>query len=99
MPRVNCRIIPEPQEETRPIYRKNSTKVEPFIVGKGDIDVFVADVTTLLLKMFRKVKPAADAVSELSIIQRSCVRQAHDLLDNYLNFGSGFSVVQLFLIQ
>ena len=56
MPRVNCRIIPEPQEETRPIYRKNSTKVEPFIVGKGDIDVFVADVTTLLLKMFRKVK-------------------------------------------
>ena len=48
--------MPEPQEETRPIYRKNSTKVEPFIVGKGDIDVFVADVTTLLLKMFRKVK-------------------------------------------
>ena len=39
------------------------------------------------------------SMSELSIIQRSCVRQAHDLLDNYLNFGSGFSVVQLFLIQ
>jgi len=30
--------MPEPQEGTRPVYRKNSTKVEPFIVGRGDID-------------------------------------------------------------
>jgi hypothetical protein len=40
MPRINCRIIPEPQEATRPIYKKknNGSKIEPFIVGTGDID-------------------------------------------------------------
>jgi hypothetical protein len=37
MPRINCRIIPEPQEATRPIYKKkdNGSKIEPFIVGTG----------------------------------------------------------------
>jgi hypothetical protein len=31
MPRINCRIIPEPQEATRPIYKKknNGSKIEP----------------------------------------------------------------------
>jgi hypothetical protein len=38
LPRINCRIIPEPQEGTRPIYKKNGSKIEPFIVGTGDID-------------------------------------------------------------
>ncbi len=38
MPRINCRTIAEPQEETRPIYKKNGSNIEPFIVGKGDID-------------------------------------------------------------
>jgi DNA-directed RNA polymerase subunit RPC12/RpoP len=38
MPRINCRTIPQPQEGTRPIYKKNGSKIEPFIVGKGDID-------------------------------------------------------------
>ena len=40
MPRINCRIIPEPQEATRPIYKKkdNGSKIKPFIAGTGDID-------------------------------------------------------------
>ena len=39
MPRINCRVIPEPQEATRPIYKNNNgSKIEPFIVGTGDID-------------------------------------------------------------
>jgi hypothetical protein len=54
--RVNCRVTPEPQEGTRPIYRKYSSKIEPFIVGRGDVDYIVVSVTTLLLKMFPKVK-------------------------------------------
>jgi len=91
--------MPEPQEGTRPVYRKNGTKVEPFIVGRGDIDYICGRCNNIVAQNVSQGQIAADAVSELSIIQRSCVRQAHDLLDNYLNFGSGFSVVQLFLIQ
>jgi len=38
LPRINCRITPEPQEGTRPVYKKNGSKIKPFIVGTGDID-------------------------------------------------------------
>ena len=38
MPWINCRTISEPQERTRPTYKKNGSKIEPFIVGKGHID-------------------------------------------------------------
>jgi DNA-directed RNA polymerase subunit RPC12/RpoP len=37
MPQIKCRIIPEPQEGTRPIL-KNDNKSEPFIIGNGDLD-------------------------------------------------------------
>ncbi|MGB6595312.1 MAG: hypothetical protein WCC17_23765 [Candidatus Nitrosopolaris sp.] len=61
MPRVNCRIIPEPQEGTRPIYRKNST-IEPFIVGRGDIDYICGACNNIIAQNVSQGQIAADAV-------------------------------------
>ncbi|MGC2425527.1 MAG: hypothetical protein WA421_00715 [Nitrososphaeraceae archaeon] len=62
MPRINCRLIPEPQEGTRPIYRKNSSKIEPFMVGKGDIDYICGRCNNIIVENVSQGEIASDAV-------------------------------------
>jgi hypothetical protein len=57
MPRIICRIVPEPQEATRPIYKKNNgNKIEPFIVGTGDIDYICGRCDNIIAQNVLKVK-------------------------------------------
>ena len=62
MPRINCRLIPEPQEGTRPIYRKNSSKIEPFMVGKGVIDYICGRCNNIIVENVSQGEIASDAV-------------------------------------
>lgn len=54
MVEIKCRIVAEPQEGTRPIYRKrrddNSSMNEPFIRGnyRGDLHYVCGNCTNLL---------------------------------------------------
>jgi len=60
--RVNCRVTPEPQEGTRSIYRKDSSKIEPFIVGRGDVDYICGKCNNIIAKNVSQGQIAADAV-------------------------------------
>ena len=60
--RVNCRVTPEPQEGTRPIYRKYSSKIEPFIVGRGDVDYICGKCNNIIAKNVSQGQIAADIV-------------------------------------
>ena len=62
MPRINCRIIPEPQEGTRPIHKKNESKIEPFIVGKGDIDYICGRCDNIIAQNVSQSQISSDAV-------------------------------------
>lgn len=62
MPRINCRIIPEPQEGTRPIYKKNGSKTEPFIVGTGDLDYICGRCDNIIAHNVSQGQIASDAV-------------------------------------
>jgi DNA-directed RNA polymerase subunit RPC12/RpoP len=62
LPRINCRLISEPQEGTRPIYRKNSSKIEPFMVGKGDIDYICGRCNNIIVENVSQGEIASDAV-------------------------------------
>jgi hypothetical protein len=63
MPRINCRIIAEPQEATRPIYKKNNgNKIEPFIVGTGDIDYICGRCDNIIAQNVSQSQIASDAV-------------------------------------
>lgn len=62
MPRVNCRVISEPQEATRPIYKKNDSKIEPFIVGRGDIDYICGRCDNIIAQNVSQSQIASDAV-------------------------------------
>ena len=62
MPRINCRTIPEPQEGTRPIYKKNGSKIEPFIVGKADIDYICGRCDNIIAQNVSQSQIASDAV-------------------------------------
>ncbi|MGA9152978.1 MAG: hypothetical protein WBZ36_20565, partial [Candidatus Nitrosopolaris sp.] len=46
----------------RPIYRKNSTKVEPFIVGRGDIDYICGRCNNIIGQNVSQGQIATDAV-------------------------------------
>jgi DNA-directed RNA polymerase subunit RPC12/RpoP len=62
LPRINCRITPEPQEGTRPIYKKNGSKIEPFIVGTGDIDYICGRCDNIIAQNVSQSQIASDAV-------------------------------------
>jgi len=62
LPRINCRITPEPQEATRPIYKKNGSKIEPFIVGTGDIDYICGRCDNIIAQNISQSQIASDAV-------------------------------------
>jgi DNA-directed RNA polymerase subunit RPC12/RpoP len=62
LPRINCRTIPEPQEGTRPICKKNGSKIEPFIVGKGDIDYICGRCDNIIAQNVSQSQIASDAV-------------------------------------
>jgi hypothetical protein len=63
MPRINCRIIPEPQEATRPIYKKNNgSKIEPFIVGTGDIDYIYGRCDNIIAQNVSQSQIASDVI-------------------------------------
>ena len=62
MPRINCRIIPEPQEGTRPIYKKSGSKIEPFIVGAGDLDHICDRCDNIIVRSASPGQIALDAV-------------------------------------
>lgn len=62
MPRINCRIIPEPQEGTRPITKKNGSKTEPFIVGTGEIDYICGRCDNIIAHNVSQGQIASDAV-------------------------------------
>ena len=62
MPRINCRVIPEPQEETRPVYKKDTSKIEPFIVGRGDIDYICGMCNNIIAQNVSQSQIASDAV-------------------------------------
>jgi DNA-directed RNA polymerase subunit RPC12/RpoP len=62
MPRINCRTISEPQEGTRPIYKKNDSKIEPFIAGTGDIDYICGRCDNILAQNVSQSQIASDAV-------------------------------------
>jgi DNA-directed RNA polymerase subunit RPC12/RpoP len=62
LPRINCRVIPEPQEETRPVYKKNGSKIEPFIVGRGDIDYICGMCNNIIAQNVSQSQIASDAV-------------------------------------
>ena len=62
MPRINCRITPEPQEGTRPIHKKNESKIEPFIVGTRDIDYICGRCDNIIAQNISQSQIASDAV-------------------------------------
>jgi hypothetical protein len=62
LPRVNCRIIPEPQEGTRPIYKKNRGEIEPFIVGGGDVDYICGRCNNIIAENVSQGQIPSDAV-------------------------------------
>ena len=62
MPRINCRTIAEPQEWTRPIYKKNGSQIEPFVVGKGDIDYICGRCDNIIAQNVSQSQIASDAV-------------------------------------
>ena len=59
--RINCRIIPEPQEGTRPIYKKNERKIEPLIVGEGDLDYICGRCDNIIAQSVSRSQIASDA--------------------------------------
>ena len=59
--RINCRIIPEPQEGTRPIYKKNERKIEPLIVGEGDLDYICGRCDNVIAQSVARSQIASDA--------------------------------------
>jgi DNA-directed RNA polymerase subunit RPC12/RpoP len=63
LPRINCRIIPEPQQATRPIYKKNNgNKIEQFIAGAGDIDYICGRCDNIIAQNVSQSQIASDAV-------------------------------------
>jgi len=60
--RINCRIITEPQEGTRPIYKKNERKIEPFMVGEGDLDYICGRCDNVIVQSVSRSQIASDAV-------------------------------------
>ena len=64
MPRINCRIIAEPQEATRPVYKKkdNGSEIKPFIVGTGDIDYICGRCDNIIAQNVSQSQIASDAV-------------------------------------
>jgi hypothetical protein len=63
LPRINCRIIPEPQQATRPIYKKNNgNKIEQFIAGTGDIDYICGRCDNIIAQNVSQSQIAPDAV-------------------------------------
>ena len=69
MPRINCRIIPEPQEGTRPIYKKNERKIEPFMVGVGDLDYICGRCDNIIARSVSPGQIASDAVFQCTNCQ------------------------------
>ena len=59
--RINCRIIPEPQEDTRSIYKKNERKIEPLIVGEGDLDYICGRCDNVIAQSVARSQIASDA--------------------------------------
>jgi DNA-directed RNA polymerase subunit RPC12/RpoP len=62
LPRINCRIISELQEGTKPIYKKNGSKIEPFIVGTGDIDYICGRCDNIIAQNVSQSQITSDAV-------------------------------------
>lgn len=62
MVRINCRIIPEPQKGARPVYRKNGNKIEPFVIGAGDIDYICGRCDNIIAQNVSPGQIASDAV-------------------------------------
>jgi DNA-directed RNA polymerase subunit RPC12/RpoP len=59
--RINYRIIPEPQEDTRSIYKKNERKIEPLIVGEGDLDYICGRCDNVIAQSVARSQIASDA--------------------------------------
>ena len=62
MVRINCRIILEPQEGTRPIYKKNERKIEPFMVGEGDLDYICGRCDNVIVQSVSRSQIKSGAV-------------------------------------
>jgi phage FluMu protein Com len=69
MVEIKCRIIPEPQQSTRPIYRKrnddnSSTTTDPFIEGKygGELDYVCGNCNNILVQNVSQGEISVDSV-------------------------------------
>ena len=72
MPRINCRVIPEPQEATRPIYKKNNgSKFEPFIIGTGDIDYICGRCDNIIAQNVSRSQIAQMQYFNVQIVKHS----------------------------
>ena len=60
---INCRIILEPQEGTRPIYKKNERKIEPFMVGEGDLDYICGRCDNVIVQSVSRSQIATRSIS------------------------------------
>jgi DNA-directed RNA polymerase subunit RPC12/RpoP len=60
--RIDCRIISEPQEGTRPIYKKSGSKSNHYIVGAGDLDYICGRCDNIIARSVSPGQIASDAV-------------------------------------
>jgi DNA-directed RNA polymerase subunit RPC12/RpoP len=58
LPQIRCRIIPEPQEGTRPILKQNDNK--PFIIGNGDLDYVCGKCNNVIAENVRQGEISTD---------------------------------------